>query len=153
MQPEGLQKSSEILDAILEAQKGCPAELWSARRNARGAQGEKKRGAKDHLGKNFRKKNLAKNQGLGQEALESNPARRPGWGGGSLRAFRWAVSIDVCGIACLVASRLVGWLVCGLDGVHMSARSQYFSRPLLIRYLVLVFFSRKSHPTHMPRLM
>ena len=33
---------------------------------------------------------MAKNQGLGQEALELNLARRPGWGGGSLRAFRRA---------------------------------------------------------------
>ena len=78
------------------------------------------------------------------------------WGSlySSRRAFRRAVySIDVCVIACLVASRLVGWLVCGLDGVHMSIRTQYFFRPLLIRYLGLVFFSRKSYPTHMPRLM
>ena len=57
----------------------------SARRNAQGPRGEKKRGDKDHLGKNFRKKDLAKNQGLGKRA------RRPGWGGESLRAFRWAV--------------------------------------------------------------
>ena len=84
-EPKGFQKSSEILDAILDAQKGqVPSKMGTARRNARGARGEKKGGAKDHLGKNFRKKNLAKNQGLGQEALGSNPARRPGWGGGSL---------------------------------------------------------------------
>ena len=44
----------------------------------RGVQGEKRRGHKDHLGKNFRKKNLAKNQGLGKEALElSLRARMP----------------------------------------------------------------------------
>ena len=31
--------------------------------------------------------------------------------------FYW---IDVCVIACLLASSLVGWLVCGLNGVRMS---------------------------------
>ena len=55
-----------------------------------GSGGKKKGGQKDHLGKNFRKKNLAKNQGLGQEALESNLARRLRWGGVALRAFRRA---------------------------------------------------------------
>ena len=37
--------------------------------------------------------------------------------------FYW---IDVCVIACLLASRLVGWLVCGLDGVRMSVRVLWF---------------------------
>ena len=49
------------------------------------------------------KENLAKNQGLGQEALELNLARRPRWGGGSLRAFRRAASIfDVVSFECRV---------------------------------------------------
>ena len=30
---------------------------------------------------------MAKNQGLGQGALAAELARRPGWGGGALRAF------------------------------------------------------------------
>ena len=64
--------------------------MGSARRNARGPGGKKEGGHKDHLGKNFRKKNLAKNQGLGQDSLESNLTRRPRWGGGLLRAFRRA---------------------------------------------------------------
>ena len=68
--------------------KGAPFGVGPA--ECAGSGGKKEGGHKDHLGKNFRKKNLAKNQGLGQEALESNLARRPGWGGGALRAFRRA---------------------------------------------------------------
>ena len=78
-EPKGLQNSSQILDAILEAKKGrVPGKMGSAWRNARGSGGKKEGGHKDHLGKNFRKKNLAKNQGLGQEAFELSLARRLG---------------------------------------------------------------------------
>ena len=66
------------------------APFWVGPAECAGSGGKKEGGHKDHLGKNFRKKNLAKNQGLGQEVLESNLARRPRWGGGALRAFRRA---------------------------------------------------------------
>ena len=112
-EPKGFQKSSEILDAILEAKKvDKTGGIRSAWRNARGVWREERRGDKDHLGQNFRKKNLAKNQGLGQEALESNLACRPRWGGGALRAFRRAeVIFDALGLRVVSVELLARWLL------------------------------------------
>ena len=93
-QPKGLQKSSEILNAILEPKKRFTAQLWgSARRNARGPWGTyggvRERTPAENSGREPRRR---------QGTLELGLARRPRWGGGSLRAFRLAALFRLFGL-------------------------------------------------------
>ena len=85
-QPKGLQKSSEILNAILEPKRRPQMHpLGSARRNARGP-GEDNGGVLERTPDKNRGREPRRRQGT----LEGGLARRPRWGGGSLRAFRRA---------------------------------------------------------------
>ena len=93
-------KINAILDAIFEAQKGAgPGKMSSARRNAR-SRGEDNGGVQG-----CQKCRSDEDQAF--VTLGSDLARRPRWGGGSLRAFRWA---EVSGVvwSFLVLVTLVG---------------------------------------------
>ena len=62
-EPKGLQKSSNILDAILEAKKGAPRIFWGRPGGMRGGPGRDYGGVRTQ---NPGKENLAKNLGLGK---------------------------------------------------------------------------------------
>ena len=91
------QKWSEILDAILEAKKVAFPLVLGRPGGMRRASGEIIEGYE-----NIQKRRGERGQGQGY--LEACLARRPGWGGGSLRALRRAEVIDVVSF-----DRCVGW--------------------------------------------
>ena len=85
--PKCNQKSSEILEAILEVKKDSPRIFWERPGGMRGGPGEDNGGGREPIS--------AENRGRGSKAGARNSrlrclARRPRWGGGSLRAFRRA---------------------------------------------------------------
>ena len=88
-EPKGLKKTIKILNAFWDAKKG--AELifrGPARRNARVPGRDIGRGLTRDLDRD-----LGKRERIWQVPggfVVSNLARHPRWGGGSLRAFRWA---------------------------------------------------------------
>ena len=116
-----LQKSSEILDAILKPKKGPGPQLWgSARRNARGP-GEDYGGVQEPIPA----ENSGRDRRQGPGALASDLARRPRWGGGALCAFRWAETIfdpdwfDSCvsGVAgAMAVASIYLWSFCSFGG-------------------------------------
>ena len=86
-QQKCVQKSGEILEAILEAKKGVPRIFWGRPGGMRGGPGEDNGGVREPIS--------AENRGRGSKAGARSSrlrylARRPRWGGGSLRAFRRA---------------------------------------------------------------
>ena len=97
------QKINEILDANFEAKRGQQTpDLGSARRNARG-RGEDNGGVQGC-------QNCRSDEDQAFGTLGSDLARRPRWGGGSLRAFRRAEAARMCNIPrCVFRAYLRVW--------------------------------------------
>ena len=141
-EPKGVQKSSKILEPILEAKRGPGAHpLGSARRNARGPGGRKKAGKRTILARISGRKTWPRTRAWGKEALGSNLARHPGWGGGALRAFRRAeIIFDVVLFESCVGGVAVAMTVASifyfefwfLWGVVLNAFLVAFWRPFWI---------------------
>ena len=85
-EPKCNQKSSEILEAILEVKKGDRLIFWERPGGMRGGPGEDNGGVRERTPAENSGREPRRRQGT----LEGGLARRPRWGGGTLRAFRWA---------------------------------------------------------------
>ena len=113
-EPKRHQKMNEILDAFLEAKKRVRQIFEGRPGGMRGALGRIMEGYENE----FWQRIEAENKGRGKEPRLRYLARRPRWGGGSFRAFRWAEAARMCDIPKYLSGLFAGlmrdWSLWGL---------------------------------------